>query len=92
MYLLNSYQVTRYLPTSSSSSDEARAGPLPRPEPRRRKLRPRPVSSAERRARQKSAQIEAALLEGDKDRLGRLAVSEGGLLSDEVGPMLLILC
>jgi len=70
--------------TSSSSSDEARAGPLPRPEPRRRKLRPRPVSSAERRARQKSAQIEAALLEGDKDRLGRLAVSEGGLLSDEV--------
>lgn len=38
----------------------------------------------ERKTRQKAAWIAEALRDGDKDRLSQLAVSEGGLLSDEV--------
>jgi len=51
---------------------------------RRRKKRKRPVGEQERLIRQKTAWIEEALRSCDKDRLGQLAVSEGGLLSDEV--------
>ena len=34
--------------------------------------------------RQKKVMIQEAVLAGDRDRLSQLAVSEGGLLSDEV--------
>ena len=51
---------------------------------RRRKKRKRPVGEQERKTRQKSVWIEEALRAGDKDRLGQLAVCEGGLMSDEV--------
>lgn len=46
--------------------------------------RKRPVGETERKNRQKSVWIEEALRAGDKDRLCQLAVSEGGLLTDEV--------
>jgi len=51
---------------------------------RRRKKRKRPVGETKRKTRQKSVWIEEALRTGDKDRLSQLAVSDGGLLTDEV--------
>ena len=42
------------------------------------------VGEGEREARQKTVWIEEALAAGDRDRLAQLAVSRGGLLSDEV--------
>ena len=51
---------------------------------RRRKKRKRPLGETERRSRQKSVRIEEALRTGDKDKLSQLAVSDGGLLTDEV--------
>lgn len=51
---------------------------------RRRKKRKRPLGETERRTRQKSVKIEEALRTGDKDKLSQLAVSDGGLLTDEV--------
>merc|ERR1719187_2471802 len=51
---------------------------------RRRKKRKRPVGETEKKTRQKSVWIEEALRTGDKDKLSQLAVSDGGLLTDEV--------
>ena len=55
---------------------------------RRRRHRRRTLSSQEEEesqlVRRKTARIETALLNCDRDRLAQLAVSPGGLLSDEV--------
>lgn len=51
---------------------------------RRRKRRKRGPGRSGMVSCEKEEVIEAALRAGDKDRLSQLAVSEGGLLSDEV--------
>ena len=62
-------------------------------EVRRRKKRKRGSTIAEKIVNKKSSLIEDALKICDKDKLSQLAVSEGGLLSDEVNYFLfIILC
>ena len=65
----------------STSSEESEAVEV---RIRRRKKRKRPVGGLEKELRQKVAWIQDALKRGDRDRLGQLAASKGGLLSDEV--------
>ena len=65
----------------STSSEESEAVEV---RIRRRKKRKRPVGGLEKELRQKVAWIQDALKNGDRDRLGQLAASKGGLLSDEV--------
>ena len=65
----------------STSSEESEAVEV---RIRRRKKRKRPVGGLEKELRQKVAWIQDALKKGDRDRLGQLAASKGGLLSDEV--------
>ena len=67
---------------SSSSEDTVSIKEVP--QVRRRKKRKRHVGDTERKTRQKMVWIEEALRSGDKDRLGQLAVREGGLINDEV--------
>ena len=69
--------VTPY--STSSEESEAVEHPI-----RRRKKRKRPVGGLEKELRQKVAWIQEALKKGDRDRLGQLAASKGGLLSNEV--------
>merc|ERR1719264_2018050 len=69
--------VTPY--STSSEESEAVEHPI-----RRRKKRKRPVGGLEKELRQKVAWIQEALKKGDRDRLGQLAASKGGLLSDEI--------
>jgi len=68
----------------SSSSDDVISSIKDNSQVKRRKKRKRPVGENERKIRLKSAMIEKALRDGDKDKLGQLSVSEGGLLTDEV--------
>jgi len=65
----------------STSSEESEAVEV---RIRRRKKRKRPVGGLEKELRQKVAWIQDALKKGDRDRLGQLAASKGGLLSDEI--------
>ena len=65
----------------STSSEESEAVEV---RIRRRKKRKRPVGGLEKELRQKVAWIQDALKRGDRDKLGQLAASKGGLLSDEV--------
>lgn len=65
----------------STSSEESEAVEV---RIRRRKKRKRPVGGLEKELRQKVASIQDALKKGDRDKLGQLAASKGGLLSDEV--------
>jgi len=65
----------------STSSEESEAVEV---RIRRRKKRKRPVGGLEKELRQKVAWIQDALKRGDRDRLGQLAASKGGLLSDEI--------
>jgi len=69
---------------SSSSEDSSSMKEVVQVQVRRRKKRKRPLGETERRSRQKSVRIEEALRTGDKDKLSQLAVSDGGLLTDEV--------
>jgi len=69
---------------SSSSEDSVSMKEVVQVQVRRRKKRKRPLGETERRTRQKSVKIEEALRTGDKDKLSQLAVSDGGLLTDEV--------
>ena len=74
---------------SSSSADETGAATKVR---RRRRRRRRGgqggVSGSSHSHSQKNEMIEEAVKAGDRDRLSQLAVSEGGLLSDEVREMI----
>jgi len=65
----------------STSSEESEAVEV---RIRRRKKRKRPVGGLEKELRQKVASIQDALKKGDRDKLGQLAASKGGLLSDEI--------
>ena len=73
--------------TSSSSGGEESQQQQALYRRRRRRHRRRTLSSQEEESklvRRKTARIETALLNCDRDRLAQLAVSPGGLLSDEV--------
>ncbi len=73
--------------TSSSSGGEEPQLQPPTYRRRRRRNHRRVLSSQEEEKtliRRKTAHIETALLNCDRDRLAQLAVSPGGLLSDEV--------
>ena len=72
----------------STSSEESEAVEV---RIRRRKKRKRPVGGLEKELRQKVASIQDALKQGDRDRLGQLAASKGGLLSDEVNHLVELL-
>ena len=97
--------LTQQLPVSSSRTSFTRSGPgsphssstdtedtsRSRGLVKRRKKRKRvSVSSSEKFVNNKSSVIEDALKICDKDKLSQLAVSEGGLLCDEVS--ILYLC
>ena len=69
---------------SSSSEESVSVKEVVQVQVRRRKKRKRPLGETERKTRQKSVWIEEALRSGDKDKLSQLAVSDGGLLTDEV--------
>lgn len=72
---------------SSSSSGAEESNPQPAYRRRRRRHRRRTLSSRDeeiRLIRRKTACIETALLNCDRDRLAQLAVSRGGLVSDEI--------
>ena len=67
--------------SSSSPEEDLSAATRVRRRRRRRKRRGGGGGSSQS---QKKVMIQEAVLAGDRDRLSQLAVSEGGLLSDEV--------
>ena len=68
----------------SSSSEEGWSSSASTKVRRRRKRKRRSKETSGSSQREKEEVIEAAVKAGDKDRLSQLAVSEGGLVSDEV--------
>ena len=68
----------------SSSSEEGWSSSASTKVRRRRKRKRRSKDTSGSSQREKEEVIEAAVKAGDKDRLSQLAVSEGGLVSDEV--------
>nr|AQS22617.1 tbc1 domain family member 20 [Pseudodiaptomus poplesia] len=79
-----------YTTSNSSSQEEEEVQQERLIQRRRRRRRHRKISSLERDKTsaayysKKLAHIEAALLNSDRDALAQLAVSQGGLLSDEI--------
>ena len=69
---------------SSSSLDEETATKVRRRRKRRKRRGLGGASGSSQSQSHKNQMIEEAVRAGDKDRLSQLAVSEGGLLSDEV--------
>jgi len=77
---------SRHMSSSCSSEEERSTRQKERLEARqhrRRKKRKRPLETEEKLIKKKSSDIEKALVNNDRDRLGQLAVSAGGLLNDE---------
>jgi len=69
---------------TSSSEEDRNQERIQARQHRRRKKRKRPLEAEEKLAKQKMMEIEQALVDSDRDRLGQLAVSAGGLLNDEM--------
>ena len=75
---------TRSCSQYSSSSPEEDLSAATRVRRRRKRTKRRGGGGGGSSQSQKKVMIQEAVLAGDRDRLSQLAVSEGGLLSDEV--------